>query len=55
MAGVTNTGFVPKRLGEIITGLKESAVPIFQDLVPPGEAVDTSDTSTIGRLIRLSQ
>lgn len=53
MAGVTNTGFVPKRLGEIITGLKESAVPIFQDLVPPGEAVDTSDTSTIGRLIGL--
>lgn len=53
MAGVTNTGFVPKRLGEIITGLRESAVPIFQDLVPPGEAVDTSDTSTIGRLIGL--
>ena len=53
MAGVTNTGFVPKRLGDIITGLKESAAPIFQDLVPPGEEVDTSDTSTIGRLIGL--
>lgn len=53
MAGVTSTGFVPKRLGDIITGLKENAKPIFQDLVPPGEEVDTGDTSTIGRLIGL--
>lgn len=53
MAGVTTTGFVPKRLGDIITGLKENAKPIFQDLVAPGEEVDTSDTSTIGRLIGL--
>lgn len=53
MAGVTNAGFVPKRLGDIITGLKENAKPIFQDLVPPGEEVDTSDTSTVGRLIGL--
>lgn len=53
MAGVTNAGFVPKRLGDIITGLKENAKPIFQDLVPPGQEVDTSDTSTIGRLIGL--
>lgn len=53
MAGVTTTGFVPKRLGDIITGLKENAKPIFQDLVPPGQEVDTSDTSTIGRLIGL--
>lgn len=53
MAGVTSAGFVPKRLGDIITGLKENAEPIFQDLVPPGEEVDTSDTTTIGRLIGL--
>lgn len=53
MAGLTNTGFVPKRLNEIITGLRENAKPIFQDLVKPGEEVDTSDTSTIGRLIGL--
>lgn len=53
MAGVTNAGFVPKRFNEIITSLQENAKPIFQDLVKPGEEVDTSDTSTIGRLIGL--
>lgn len=53
MAGVTTTGFVPKRLNEIIASLKENAKPIFQDLVPPGQEVDVSDTSTIGRLIGL--
>lgn len=53
MAGVTLTGFQTKRLAEIITGLKQQAAPIFQDLVQPGEEVDTGDTSTIGRLIGL--
>lgn len=53
MAGVTETGFVTKRLGEIITGLKENAKPIFQDLVPPGDEVDTGDNSTIGRFAGL--
>lgn len=53
MAGVTNSGFVPKRFNEIIASLRENAKPIFQDLVRPGEEVDTSDTSTIGRLIGL--
>lgn len=53
MAGVTNAGFVPKRFNEIITSLQENAKPIFQDLVKLGEEVDTSDTSTIGRLIGL--
>lgn len=53
MAGVTNAGFVPKRFNEIITSLQGNAKPIFQDLVKPGEEVDTSDTSTIGRLIGL--
>lgn len=53
MAGVTINGFVPKRMNEIITGLKDQAKPIFQDLVKPGDEVDTGDTSTIGRLIGL--
>lgn len=53
MAGVTINGFVPKRFPEIIIGLRESAKPIFQDLVKPGEEVDVGDTSTIGRLIGL--
>lgn len=53
MAGVTNAGFVPKRFNEIIESLHANAKPIFQDLVKPGEEVDTSDTSTIGRLTGL--
>lgn len=53
MAGVTNSGFQTKRLAEIITGLKANAIPIFQDLVKPGETVDTSDSTTLGRLIGL--
>lgn len=54
MAGVENTGFVTKRLPDIITDLRAEAVSLFQDLVPPGEIVDTSDSSTIGRLIGLT-
>lgn len=54
MAGVTNAGFVVKRFPEIIDGLREQAVPLFQDLVPPGEAVDTSDSTLLGRLIGLT-
>jgi uncharacterized phage protein gp47/JayE len=54
MAGMTSEGLEIKRLGEVITSLKEEAVPIFQDLVQPGDVVDTSDSSTIGRLIGLT-
>ena len=53
MAGLTNQGLEIKRLGEVITSLREEAVPIFQDLVLPGDVVDTSDSSTLGRLIGL--
>lgn len=53
MAGVTLAGFETKRFNEIILGLRENAVTIFQDLVAPGEEVDVSDNSTIGRLIGL--
>lgn len=53
MAGLTNEGLVIKRLGEVIADLKEAAIPIFQDLVPPGDIVDTGDSSTIGRFIGL--
>lgn len=54
MAGVTNAGFVTKRFPEIIEDLREQAVPLFQDLVTPGEAVDTSDSTLLGRLIGLT-
>lgn len=53
MAGITNEGLTIKRLGEVVTTLRTEAVPIFQDLVLPGDVVDTSDSSTIGRLIGL--
>lgn len=53
MAGVTSAGFVRKTFDEIVAGLQEQAKPIFQDLVQPGEEVDTSDLSTLGRLIGL--
>lgn len=53
MAGLTNTGLEIKRLGDVITDMKTDAVPIFQDLVPVGDTLDTSDSTTIGRLIGL--
>ena len=53
MAGLSQSGFTTKRFNEIITDLKDNAQPIFQDLVKPGEEVDTGDQSTIGRLIGL--
>ena len=54
MAGVTLQGFVTKRQGELITDMREEAKIIFQDLVTPGDEVDTGDTSTIGRFIGLT-
>lgn len=51
MAGLSSTGLTIKRLPEIITDLKSEAEQIFSDLLPSGDIVDTSDNSTIGRLI----
>lgn len=53
MAGVTETGIEILRQNEVIEELKQQAQPIFQDLVPPNDTVDTSDDSTIGRMIGL--
>lgn len=53
MAGMSDAGFSRKTFDEILEGLRNRAKPVFQDLVPPGEEVDTSDSSTIGRLIGL--
>jgi len=53
MSGVTNTGFEIKRFPEIVTDLKTDAQTVFQDLVTVGDSVDTSDSSTLGRLIAL--
>lgn len=53
MAGITEQGITIKRLGEVIADMKADAQPIFQDLVPPNDIVDTSDSTTLGRLISL--
>lgn len=54
MAGVTDAGFVIKRLADILADDRALAVQLFQDLVQPGDQVDTSDSSALGRLISLA-
>lgn len=54
MAGVTDAGFVIKRLADILADDRALAVQLFQDLVKPGDIVDTSDSSALGRLIALA-
>lgn len=53
MAGITDSGLVIKRLIEIYTDKQSKAVELFQDLVQPGDVVDTSDSTVLGRLIAL--
>jgi len=53
MAGLTNTGLTIKRLPEIITELEQQAGQIFADLLPPGDTVDVTPDTTIGRMIGL--
>lgn len=53
MAGVTEAGFVIKRLTEIYGDKAALAVQLFQDLVAVGDIVDTSSSSILGRLIAL--
>ena len=50
---MTEQGFELKRLEQVLTDLRSGAVPIFQDLVPPGDAIDVSASSTLGRMIAL--
>lgn len=51
--GISDTGFELKRLQDILLTNRQSAVSIFQDLLQPTDIVDTSDSSTIGRLVNL--
>ena len=53
MAGLSNTGLTIKRLPDVITELKIQAEQIFADLLPAGDIVDTSEDTTIGRMIGL--
>ena len=54
MAGVTDAGFVIKRLADILADDRALAVQLFIDLVAVGDTVDTSDSSALGRLISLA-
>ena len=54
MAGITDSGFVIKRLADILADDRALAVQLFQDLVQPGDFIDTSDSSALGRLISLA-
>lgn len=51
--GLSDQGFVIKRLNDILTEQRQKAVELFQDLVEPGDVVDTSDSSLLGRLVAL--
>lgn len=53
MAGLTDAGFVVKRLTEIYGDKAALAVQLFQDLVAVGDIVDTGPSSILGRLIAL--
>lgn len=54
MAGITPEGLVIKRLTEVLTEKRNLAVRLFQDLASPGDVVDTSDSSALGRLVSLA-
>ena len=51
--GLSDQGFLIKRLNDILLEQKQKAVELFQDLVAPGDIVDTSTSSLLGRLIAL--
>lgn len=51
MAGLTDSGLDILRLPEILAVLRQRGVEAFTDLSSPGDQVDTSDSSAIGRMI----
>ncbi len=51
--GITPEGFVLKRLQDILTEQRAKARELFGDLVAPGDVVDVSDSSVLGRLINM--
>lgn len=52
MAGLTTTGFSIKRLQEVIADLQVAAQTEFSSLAQPGDIVNVSDTSMLGRWIK---
>lgn len=51
--GLSDVGFEVKRLEDILTEDRQRASEIFSDLLEPNDIVDTSDSSTIGRVVNL--
>lgn len=51
MAGLTENGLQIQRLPEILAALRSRGSEAFQDLTAPGDVVDVSDSSAIGRMI----
>lgn len=51
--GLTEQGFVLKRFPDILNEQRQKAIELFISLVPPGDSVDTSDSSALGRIIAL--
>lgn len=51
MAGLTDQGLEIKRLSDVLEDNRQRAREIFSDLVAPGDEVDVSDNSAIGRII----
>lgn len=51
--GISDKGFELKRLQDILLSNREYAISVFQDLLDPLDIVDTSDSTTLGRLINL--
>lgn len=54
MAGMTKEGLKILRQNEIVERMRQNAIPIFKDLVPPNEVLNTGSSSTLGRLIALN-
>lgn len=54
MAGLSDTGFSIKRLNDIIAEMKAKAETEFAVFLEPGDIVNTSDTSVLGRWIKIT-
>lgn len=51
MAGLTITGLVIKTQDDVVTDLQTQATSIFSDQILPGDTVDVSGNSALGRII----
>ena len=51
MAGLTPEGLTIKTLDNVITDLEAQAAIVFADMVKPGDVVDVSGNTALGRMI----